>query len=226
MKNKKKKCFAIFFFFIFILCNAQIKKLDYLRAKHQREDNKNLFLNYLNYKKKLDKIYPPQPIMYGNPKFNKLIKFYTIPSNKRLEIYPFNAFDSIYFCTFNFKEDKEPRNYLDSKYHNYIRLLESSEINQITNIFFNYFKMEGGNVTVFENKKIGCKDIYREYPKMMLLFKKNGKYFNYIAFPENGTKRSNFYEEKDAVEYWKEFDLCAEKEDLILKKFGFDRNYD
>jgi hypothetical protein len=225
MKNNLKKCFAIFFFLLFIVCNAQVKKLDYLRTKNKIEDKKKLFLNYLNYRKKLDKIYPPQPIMFGDDKFNKLVKFYSIPPKQRLNIYPFRIFDSIYFCTYNFIDDKEPRNYLDSRYHNYLKLLTTSEINKITNIMFNYFKMEGGNVTVFENKKIGCKDIYREYPKMMLLFKKNGKYINYIAFPENGTKRSNFYEEKDAVEYWKEFDLCAEKEDLILKMFGFDRNY-
>ncbi len=207
------------------MCNSQLKKLDYLRTKNQREDNKNLFLNYLNYRKKLDKTYPPQPIMFGNNKYNKLVKFYSIPSKQRLNIYPFSIFDSIYFCTYNFIVDKEPRNYLDNKYHNYLKLLTTSEINKITNIMFNYFKMEGGNVTVFENKKIGCEDIYREYPKMMLLFKKNGKYINYMAFPENGTKRSNFFQDKDAFGYWKEFDLCAEKEDLILKMFGFERNY-
>lgn len=203
---------------------GQNKKLNSLRKKYINNEKKQFLYEYKQYRVKINKV-PPYKIIPTSVKFNKLVKFYTIPASERLKIYPFNVYDSIYFSTFNFIEDEQPRDYLDTKYHNYLKLLNKQEINQITNILFNYFKMKEGHVTIFNSKNNGCDDIYSEYPKMMLLFKKNRKFTHYIAFPENGKKRSNFFEGKDMFEFWAELDLCAEKEDLILKKFGFDRNY-
>jgi hypothetical protein len=105
---------------------------------------------------------------------------------------------------------------LDAKFHNQIRAISLSEKERLSNILFNYSKKNIFIRTGLSNS-VGCDRIQEEYPKVILLFRKNGKFEKFIAFPDNGKDRYNFtYEE------YQNFDWSMEKENMILELFSKD----
>ena len=150
--------------------------------------------------------------------YTKLKRIFNIPFNDRMKLYPFNKYDSIYVVNPVYvKNVNEPRNYIDEKYHNVKRLLSKTEIDRLSDILFNHYYLNSfGAVTSF-HEDIGCDCIQFEYPKIILLFKKNGNFEKYIAFPDNGLNRYNFSNDE-----WNYIDWSMEKENLILKMFKKD----
>lgn len=60
-------------------------------------------------------------LMLGTPEY---LKMFSSSLRERMNIYPFNKYDSIYITKPIFVKDiEEPRNYLEEKYHNSVRLL-------------------------------------------------------------------------------------------------------
>lgn len=152
--------------------------------------------------------------MLGSPKYSKM---FSIKKEDRMKIYPFNKYDSIYVTSPNFIKDiNEPRNYLDPKFHNHIRAISSLEKERLSNILFNYSK-ENIFIRTGLSNNIGCDCIQEEYPKIILLFKKNGKFEKFIAFPDNGKDRYNFTNEE-----YQNFDWSMEKERMVLDLFKKD----
>jgi len=150
--------------------------------------------------------------------YPKLTRIFSIPLEKRMKIYPFNTYDSIYIVNPAYIKDiHEPRNYIDDKYHNVKRLLSKIEIDKLSDILFNYYSLNSFGTTTGFHEEIGCDCIEFEYPKVIFLFMKNGKFEKYIAFPDNGLDRYNFSNNE-----WKYFDWSMEKESMILKMFKKD----
>lgn len=144
-------------------------------------------------------------------------KRFSISSPDRMRIYPFSTYDSIYIANPNYiKNINEPRNYLDTKFHNQFRLLSLLEKEKLSDILFNYSRK---NIFVRKglSNKVGCDCIQEEYPKIILLFKKNGKFEKFIAFPDNGENRYNFSDKE-----YQNFDWSMEKENNILEIFNKD----
>lgn len=152
--------------------------------------------------------------MLGSPKYSKM---FSIKKEDRMKIYPFNKYDSIYITSPNFiKKVEESRNYLEDKYHNSIRMLTEAEKIKLSDILFNYHKTYD-LFRIGEKNKLGCDCIQSEYPQIILLFKKNGKFEKFIAFPDNGKDRYNFTNEE-----YQNFDWSMEKERMVLDLFKKD----
>ncbi|MDQ1097852.1 MULTISPECIES: hypothetical protein [Chryseobacterium] len=158
---------------------------------------------------------PPLPKVGVYPKLKRI---FNIQFNDRMKLYPFNKYDSIYVVNPVYvKNVNEPRNYIDEKYHNVKRLLSKTERDRLSDILFNHYYLNSfGAVTSF-HEDIGCDCIQFEYPKIIFLFKKNGKFEKYMAFPDNGLNRYNFSNDE-----WNYIDWSMEKENLILKMFKKD----
>ena len=87
----------------------------------------------------------------------------------------------------------------------------------LSDILFNHYDLNSfGAVTSF-HEDIGCDCIQFEYPKIIFLFKKNGKFEKYMALPDNGLNRYNFSNDE-----WNYIDWSMEKENMILKMFKKD----
>ncbi|WP_264742481.1 hypothetical protein [Chryseobacterium oryctis] len=159
---------------------------------------------------------PPGLSMLGA--YPKLKRIFNIPFKDRMNIYPFNKYDSIYVVNPVYVRNvNEPRNYIEEKYHNTKRLISKIEKDRLSDILFNYYYLNSfGAITSF-HEEIGCDCIQFEYPKIILLFKRNGKFEKYIAFPDNGLNRYNFSNQE-----WSNFDWSMEKENMILKIFKKD----
>lgn len=150
--------------------------------------------------------------------YPKIKRMFSIPLEKRMKLYPFNQYDSIYIANpVYLKNINEPRNYMDEKYHNEKRLLSKIEKDKFSDILFNYYYLNSFGVITRIHEEIGYDCIQFEYPKIILLFKRNGKFEKYIAFPDNGLNRYNFSNQE-----WSNFDWSMEKEDMILKIFKKD----
>ncbi|KFF09038.1 hypothetical protein [Chryseobacterium luteum] len=146
--------------------------------------------------------------MLGTPKY---LKMFSISSKVRMNIYPFNEYDSIYIAKPTFIKDiEEPRNYLQEKYHNSVRILTEDEKIKLSDILFNYHKTYD-LYRIGERSTIGCDCIQLKYPKIILLFKKAGQFKKYIAFPDDGWNRYNLTDEE-----YQNFDWSEEKENVIL----------
>lgn len=158
---------------------------------------------------------PPLPRAGVNPKLKRI---FDIPFSDRMKLYPFNKYDSIYVVNPVYvKNVNEPRNYIDEKYHNVKRLLSETERSRLSDVLFNHYDLNSfGAVTSF-NEDIGCDCIQFEYPKIIFLFKKNGKFEKYMALPDNGLNRYNFSNDE-----WNYIDWSMEKENMILKMFKKD----
>ncbi|MFN4362462.1 hypothetical protein [Chryseobacterium hispalense] len=203
----------IFFIIIYSILYSQQRNLSEYRNKYCVKNCKQYYdeQEYIQLRK------PPQPPKKGaNKRFKRV---FLIPIEKRNEIYPFNKYDSIYVAAPNYiNEKEEKRNYLDNKYHHSIRLLSLNERNKLSDIFFNYYDLGVIYKTGLFNSEDDDHCIQSRYPKIILLFKKNGKFEKYIAFPDEGFNRYNFTSE----EYWENFDWSYEKEEMILKMFKKD----
>lgn len=106
--------------------------------------------------------------MLGTPKY---LKMFSISLKNRMNIYPFNEYDSIYITKPIFIKDiEEPRNYLEEKYRNSVRLLTEDEKIKLSDILFNYHKTYD-LYRIGERNTIGCDCIQLKYPKIILLFK-------------------------------------------------------
>lgn len=170
---------------------------------------------YKNEQKWVDEHNPPKGPQ--NKKITKLKKIFSIPLEKRLKLYPFNEYDSIYIVNPIYVENiDEPRNYDDEKYHNTTRIISAREKDKLSDILFNYYLNSSGVATNI-HEDIGCNCIQCEYPKLILLFKRNGKFEKYVAFPDNGLSRYNFSDNELS-----NLDLSIEKENEILKIFKRD----
>ena len=217
----KKRIVIIITLFFYFVCNAQYAKMLALQNKYPNRQTVLLQKKYKKYKLQIRKYnFPPPPITI-NPQFERISKFYNIPIKQRLKLYPFNVYDSIYVCipTLIF-ELGEPRDYLNSKYHQNIRLLSTNETDKLTDFLFNYEQMYALYREYRGQIYLGSDNIKNEYPKIILIFKKNGYPQKYMAFPDNKLKRTNLIE-GDWYKYYNEFNLSNAKEDLILKLFGY-----
>jgi hypothetical protein len=147
----------------------------------------------------------------GKPKY---LKMFSIKEEDRKKIYPFNMYDTIYIAKpILIKDIKENRNYLDKKYHSSLKKLSYNEKIKFSVILFNYHKIYN-LYSIAERNKIGCDCLQQEYPQIIFLFMKNGKFEKYIAFPDDGWNRHNFTNEE-----YQNFDWSEEKERIILETF-------
>jgi len=202
----------ILFLTVLLLCNflysQKINELDSLRVKFCKKNCKEY---------KRDILLKNKGQINPNDFDNKYFERFSIPSVQRMKIFPFNQYDSIYIANPNFIKDiNEPRNYLDTKFHNQIRAISLSEKERLSNILFNYSKKNIFIRTGLSNS-VGCDCIQEEYPKVILLFRKNGRFEKFIAFPDNGKDRYNF-----SYEEYQNFDWSMEKENMILELFSKD----
>ena len=185
---KKVKLFLIIFFQLCFVCYAQQIELKQLRFKYANKQIITLKKKYEKYRLESENNNNPPAPPSKNSKYNKLVKFYTIPLKQRLKLYPFNIYDSIYITTPKLIKDiDEPRNYLESKYHNKIRQITKSEINKLTDLLFNFTFIYENSQHFRGHNKFGCECIANEYPKIIILFKKNGKFEKYVAYPNEGS---------------------------------------
>lgn len=150
--------------------------------------------------------------MLGTPKY---LKMFSISLKERMNIYPFNEYDSIYIPKPIFVKDiEEPRNYLEEKYHNSVRLLTEDEKIKLSDILFNYHKTYD-LYRIGKRNTIGCDCIQLKYPKIILLFKKAGKFKKIYCY--DGWNRYNFNERE-----YQNFDWSDKKEEMILNIFNKD----
>ncbi len=131
---------------------------------------------------------PPEP----KTKEDSIVLFFKIPLEKTKILFPFSTYDSVYVVTPKYYEDKEPRNYLKSKFHDSKTLVTKEQMNKISDILFNYYLIKYDNITIRNYKITGCSGIEDTYPKIILLFIKNGKNKDYIAFPSQIFSRTSF----------------------------------
>lgn len=207
-----KAIFNIFFILIYSIIYSQTENLSEYRNKYCVKNCKQYKYEqeYIKQKK------PPGLAKKGAHSGFKHI--FSIPIEKRNEIYPFNRYDSIYIASPNYIiEKEEKRNYLDKKYHHLIRLLSLDERNKLSDILFNFYELDVIYKTGLftPENEYGC--IQDRYPKIILLFMKNGKFEKYIAFPDEGFNRYNFSDEEH-----QNFDWSEEKERMILELFRKD----
>ena len=183
--------------------------------------NKYCVKNCKQYKYEQEYIMQQQPPGLANVGAHSGLKrIFSIPIEKRNEIYPFNRYDSIYIASPNYIiEKEEKRNYLDKKYHHSIRQISLNERDKLSDILFNYYELNSfGAKTGLFNSEDEDYCIQSRYPKIILLFMENGKFEKYVAFPDEGFNRYNFSNE----DYWQNFDWSWEKEGKILKLFKKD----
>ncbi|MDH5034925.1 MULTISPECIES: hypothetical protein [Chryseobacterium] len=202
----------ILFLAVLLLCNffysQKVNDLDSLRVKFCQKNCKEY---------KRDLLLKNKGEINPGDFDNKYYERFSIPSIQRTKIFPFNEYDSIYIANPNFiKNVDEPRNYLDTKFHNQIRMISSLEKERLSNILFNYSKKNIFVRTGLSNS-VGCDCIQEEYPKILLLFKRDGKFKKFIAFPDNGKDRYNFTDQE-----YQYFDWSMEKEQMILELFSKD----
>lgn len=207
-----QKIFCIVFLFLVFISNAQEKKLKELRDTYCNT-NCDFYHKDVIFHKNLSKL-PPSPPKLGEQN-DTLISLFKIPSEKRKILFPFSKYDSVYIVTPKYYEDKEPRNYKKSKFHDSETLLTKEQINKISDILFNYYEIKYNNFTIINYKKTLCGRIENTYPKIILLFVKNGKPKDYIAFPSQIFRRTSFSNKE-----LEGLNLCAEKEKLIMEMFG------
>jgi hypothetical protein len=195
-----------------IVSNAQKNKLSELRNSYCG-DNCEFYHENLNFRKTLLNLptAPPEP----QAKEDSIVLFFKIPLEKTKILFPFSTYDSVYVVTPKYYEDKEPRNYLKSKFHDSKTLVTEEQMNKISDILFNYYEIKYDNITELRYRITGCSGIEDTYPKIILLFVKNGKSKDYIAFPSQVFRRTSFTNKE-----LEGLDLCAEKEKMIMEMFG------
>jgi hypothetical protein len=130
-------------------------------------------------------------------------------------MFPFSKYDTAYVVTPKYHEDKEPRNYINPKFHDSKKLITKEEIDKISDIFFNYYEIKDNNIIELSYKISACNSIEDTYPKIILLFVKNGKNKDYIAFPSQIFRRTSFSNKE-----LEGLDLSTEKEKMIMEMFG------
>lgn len=154
------------------------------------DTNCDFYHEDVNFRKNLLKL-PLSPPEIGKQN-DTLVPFFKIPLNKRLELFPFSKYDSVYIVTPKYYDDKEPRNYIKSRFHDSKTLVTKEQLNKISDILFNYYEIKYSNFTILNYKITGCSGIEDTYPKIILLFVKNGKNKDYIAFPSQIFSRTSF----------------------------------
>jgi len=195
-----------------IVSNAQKNKLNELRNSYCG-DNCEFYHENLNFRKAQLNM-PPPPLIPIDER-DTLVPFFKIPLEKTKILFPFSKYDSVYVVTPKYYEDKEPRNYLKSKFHDSKTLVTEDQMNKISDILFNYYEIKYDNITELRYRITGCSSIEDTYPKIILLFIKNGKSKDYIAFPSQIFRRTSFNNKE-----LEGLDLCAEKEKMIMEMFG------
>jgi hypothetical protein len=195
-----------------IVSYAQKGKLAELRNTYC-DDNCEFYHENLNFRKAQLNM-PPAPPETKNES-DTLVPFFKIPLEKTRILFPFSKYDSVYIITPKYYDDKEPRNYLKSKFHDSKTLVTQEQLNKISDILFNYYLIKYDNITIRNYKITGCSGIEDTYPKIILLFVKNGKNKDYIAFPSQIFRRTSFTNKE-----LEGLDLCAEKEKMIMEMFG------
>ncbi|MET3028556.1 hypothetical protein ABXT06_17895 [Flavobacterium sp. UW10123] len=207
-----QKIFSRLILFFAFITNAQEKKLKELRDNYC-DTNCEFYHENL---KLLDSLLntPPPPPDPSKPS-DTLVPFFKIPLEERKKLFPFSKYDSVYVVTPKYYADKEPRNYLKPKFHDSKKLVIKEQMNKISDILFNYYLIKYDNVTIINYKKTLRGRIENTYPKIILLFVKNGKPKDYIAFPSQIFRRTSFSNKE-----LEGLDLCAEKEKLIMEMFG------
>jgi hypothetical protein len=202
------------FLFTILISNAQEKKLKELRDNYCGK-NCEIYNDNKIFLSKLVGLPPPAPSEISEIR-DTLVPFFKIPLNKRFELFPFSAYDSVYVVSPKYFEGiKEPRNYLNSKFHDTKTLITKEQINKISDILFNYYEIKYNNIIERKYKITGCGGIEDTYPRIIFLFVKNGKNKDYIAFPSQIFGRTSFTNKE-----LEGLDICAEKEKMIMEIFG------
>lgn len=194
------------------VCNAQIKKINELRNIYC-EKQCDFYHKHLDYLSKLPS-WPPSPLEISHEK-DTLMPFFKIPLKERKKLFPFSKYDSVYIVSPKYHDDKEPRNYIKSKFHDSKTLLTEEQMNKISDILFNYYEIIHNKFITTSYTITGCDGIEDTYPKIILLFVKNGKNKDYIAFPSQIFRRTSFSNKE-----LEGLDLSAEKEKMIMEMFG------
>ncbi|MFH6956765.1 hypothetical protein ACHRV1_05110 [Flavobacterium aquidurense] len=207
-----RKVLSGIFLSLTLINYAQEKNLLELRDNYCNS-NCEFYHKHLDYLSKLPS-WPPSPLEISHTS-DTLVPFFKIPSEKRKMLFPFSKYDSVYVVTPKYYEDKEPRNYLKSKFHDSKTLITEEQLNKISDILFNYYEIKYNNFTILNHTTTGCTSIEDTYPKIILLFIKNGKSKDYIAFPSQIFRRTSFNNKE-----LEGLDLCAEKEKMIMEMFG------
>lgn len=157
---------------------------------------------------------PPPPPFEDKSKF---LKMFAIPKQKRLKLFPFTIYDSVYVTIPNIIGNvNEQTNYMDEKYHGYKELVTKRDKELISDVLFNYYKLNDlYHISTSMTNNVGCDCLEAEYPKAILLFYKNGKPLNFLSLHTYGNSTTNFKRAE-----LKAFDLTDEKEEMILKQFA------
>lgn len=211
IKTSRKALIGIFLF-LTLINYAQEKNLLELRDNYCNT-NCGFYHKHLDYLSKFPS-WPPSP-QEINHTSDTLVPFFKIALEKRRTLFPFSKYDSVYVVTPKYYDDKEPRNYLKSKFHDSKTLVTKEQLNIISDILFNYYEIKYNNFTILSYKTTGCTSIEDTYPKIILLFVKNGKNKDYMAFPSQIFRRTSFTNKE-----LEGLDLCAEKEKMIMEMFG------
>lgn len=209
--KRKSILFTLTILFTFF-CNAQIKKLTELRNIYC-EEQCDFYHKHLDYLSKLPK-WPPSPLEISHEK-DTLMPFFKIPLEERKKLFPFSKYDSVYVVTPKYYNDKEPRNYIKSKFHDSKTLVTEEQMNKISDILFNHYEIIYNKFITITYTITSCDSIEDTYPKIILLFIKNGKNKDYIAFPSQIFRRTSFSNKE-----LEGLDLCVEKEKMIMQMFG------
>lgn len=192
--------------------NAQKKKLTELRNIYC-EEQCDFYHKHLYYLSKLPS-WPPSPLEISHEK-DTLITLFKIPLVVRKKLFPFSKYDSVYIVTPKYHDDKEPRNYIKSKFHDSKTLVTEEQMNKISDILFNYYEVIYNKFITTRYTITGRNGIKDTYPKIILVFVKNGKSKDYIAFPSQIFRRTSFSNKE-----LEDLDLSAAKEKMIMEMFG------
>ncbi|WP_337966788.1 hypothetical protein [uncultured Flavobacterium sp.] len=194
------------------ISNAQKNKLAELHNMYC-EEQCDFYHKHLDYLSKLPS-WPPSPLEISHEK-DTLMPLFKIPLVERKKMFPFSKYDSVYIVTPKYNDDKEPRNYIKSKFHDSKTLVTEEQMNKISDILFNYYEVIYNKFITTRYTITGRNGIKDTYPKIILVFVKNGKSKDYIAFPSQVFRRTSFNNKE-----LEGLDLCAEKEKMIMEMFG------
>lgn len=167
---------------------GQTYQIDNLYEKRERYSTKSKFNKFCKYKYLLCKDSPPPP---PPPTIPKLIKYFKIPKNIRLNMFPFNKCETIL---------------LEFSDENKILKLNNNENDILSNIVFNYsYEIYFGELYSYTN--------FVDKIKVSLFFKlKDSQEIKYYKYLSSGEVETNFtnYE-------LTQFDIDKNKIELLIK---------
>lgn len=146
------------------------------------------------------------------------IKIFSIPFAERKKIFPFSEYDSILIATPNFNNigrRSDPYvDFLNPLYTKIKKRASETDLENISDILFNYYFFFSGKAGYWKVYLWTTGSSSDQYPKIILLFSKNGKVEKYLGI-DGSQWNHNFSEKEYAMFDLKDFGV---KEKLLLEK--------